>query len=341
MAQQGFSSNGTDRFGEPAHPAEFQPFGDANADAASVLSLRHASRIPETGVRQLLSRTGQSTPQPEPAGRPGGPAHSASPADPNRGDRSPADGPPRRRRRTTLYAGLGLVVLVAVVATATLVVVGRHSGAGGQSGPSMISALTGSAPAAAAPTSAAAPGPSPMNVPPPIIPGYQVVPIPARGAVYDAPRDWALAPGTTSWGTAPNTLDVAGLTQDGASYCPNHTRTSVFLTTSAQSDPNAAAAEVGTRMVHVGWSTATGVTPGRSEQLASLDGQLHGAFAETSGTTAPTPGCATTFSIYTFAFPNENGSFVMTIAADTGVAKSVDRETARRVLASIRPLPDH
>ncbi|MDN2495389.1 hypothetical protein FHY52_01475 [Nocardia nova] len=74
--------------------------------------------------------------------------------------------------------------------------------------------------------------------------------------------------------------------------------------------------------------------------MVSLDGQLHGAFVETTGSAPPpAPGCATTFAVYTFAFPSENGNFVMTVAADTGVDKSVDKEAAKRILSTIRPLP--
>ena len=162
-----------------------------------------------------------------------------------------------------------------------------------------------------------------------------------RGAAYDAPAEWKpAAVGTAVWGSGSDSLEVAGLTQDGRNYCPNYTRTNAFLTMSQQADPAVAAADIGKRIGSYGWTNATVATPGSAEPMVSADGQLHGAFVETTGSAPPpAPGCATTFTVYTFAFPSENGNFVMTIAADTGVDQSVDKATAKRILSTIRPLP--
>ncbi len=249
-----------------------------------------------------------------------------------------------RNRTAWVLAGVGGVVVVALAVTVAVIVSGRNStDSGGPAGsPSMVSALTSGK--AAPPTgrsSAAKPPPSAVAIPP-LIPGYQVVPVPERGAAYDVPQEWKIDPaGTAVWGTPPDTVEIAGLTQEGKDYCPRYTRTNAFLTMSAQPDPAVAAADVGTRTAKVGWSPTAATTPGSVESLQSMDGQLHGAFVETTGSAPPpAPGCASTFSVFTFAFPSENGSFVMTIAADTGVDKSVDKDTAKRILSSIRPLPD-
>ncbi|MBF6173270.1 hypothetical protein [Nocardia blacklockiae] len=244
-------------------------------------------------------------------------------------------------RTAWVFGGIGALVVVALAVTVALIVSGRNSPESGApaAGPSMVSALTSGkgAPPTTRP-SPAAPVPSAVA---PLVPGYQVVSIPERGAAYDVPQDWKIDPlGTAVWGSPPDSVDIAGLTQDGKDYCPSYTRTNTFLTMSPQRDPGAAATDVGARMAKVGWAS-TAVTAGAVEPLESLDGQLHGSFVETTGTAPPpAPGCAATFSVYTFAFPSENGSFVMTIAADTGVDKAVDKPTAKRVLASIRPLPD-
>lgn len=241
-----------------------------------------------------------------------------------------------------MFAGIGAAVVVAVGIGVTLLVVDRPGGTGGSaaSSGSLVSALTkGALPPSAAPSAA-----PPATIPnlAPLIPGYQAIQVPSRGAAFDVPKNWKPDPaGATVWGTAPDTVEIAGLTQDGKGYCPNNVRTSAFLTMSAQADPATAATEIGGRLAKIGWSTATGTTPGRAEPLTSLDGQLHGSFAETTGTfPPPAPGCAGSFAVYTFAFPGENGNFVMTIAADTGVDRAIDRPTAQRILASIRPLPD-
>ncbi len=263
----------------------------------------------------------------------------------------PTEAPPSGRgRKTWLLAGVGVVVLAAV-AGAVAVVSTRHGSdtAAPQAAPtpSMVSALTSGQNAAPAPTTSARPtttkpATTPAAASAPLIPGYQTVLVPDRGAAYDIPKDWKIdALATTTLGSGADTVEIAGRATDGDNYCPRSVRTSSFLTLSPQADPAAAAADVGMRMIKVGWPAATGANPGKAEQLVSLDGQLHGAFVETTGGgTAPAPGCAKSFSVYTFAFPSENGNFVMTIAADTGVAKSIDKETAKKVLASIRPLPD-
>ncbi|WP_189594887.1 hypothetical protein [Nocardia cerradoensis] len=261
----------------------------------------------------------------------------------------PAEQQPRRRK-ALLLSGIGVLVVVAIGVTVA-VVASRHSGspaAAGSGKPSMVSALSSgnqpppppSRPQQTAPQQSA-PKPQPGAAPPPMVPGYQVVQILDRGAAYDAPAEWKVDPiGTAAWGSGSNPLEIAGLAQDGKNYCPNYTRTNAFLTMSPQADPAAAAADIGARMAKFGWSNATVAAPAPAQPMVSLDGQLHGAFVETTGSAPPpAPGCATTFAVYTFAFPSENGNFVMTVAADTGVDKSVDKETAKRILSTIRPLP--
>lgn len=256
----------------------------------------------------------------------------------------PAEQPPRRRK-ALLLSGIGVLVVVAIGATVA-VVASRHSdspAATGSGKPSMVSALSSENEPPPTPSrpQQTAPKPQPGAAPPPMVPGYQVVQILDRGAAYDAPPEWKVDPvGTAAWGSGSNPLEIAGLAQDGKNYCPNYTRTNAFLTMSPQTDPAAAAADIGARMAKFGWSNATVAAPAPAEPMVSLDGQLHGAFVETTGSAPPpAPGCATTFAVYTFAFPSENGNFVMTVAADTGVDKSVDKETAKRILSTIRPLP--
>ncbi|WP_067664319.1 hypothetical protein [Nocardia miyunensis] len=241
-----------------------------------------------------------------------------------------------RERKRWLFAGIGAAAVVILGIGATLVLTGRHS----NDSSNMVSALSSGASAAPLATPAQTSAPATVAGLAPLIPGYQVVQVPDRGAVFDVPKQWQIDPnGTKTWGTAPSTVEIAGLVQDGKGYCPNYIRTNAFLTMSAKPDPAAAAVDIGTRLAKIGWATSTGTTPGKAEPLTSLDGQIHGSFAETDGTfRPPAPGCAKTYAVYTFAFPSENGSFVVTIAADTGVARSIDRPTAQRILASIRPL---
>ncbi|MEU6564007.1 hypothetical protein [Nocardia nova] len=270
-----------------------------------------------------------------------------------RSPQPPADRPPKRRK-ALLLSGIGVLAVIAVGVTVAIVTSGNSGDATAAKSvtPSMVSALSteNQAPPPqsppAAPPSHPAPKPRPGQAPPgeappPTIPGYQVVQILDRGAAYDAPADWKPAEVPTAvWGSGSDTLEVAGLTQDGKNYCPNYTRTNAFLTMSQQADPAVAAADVGKRIGAFGWTGAKITNSSAAEQMVSADGQLHGMFVETTGSApAPSPGCATTFSVYTFAFPSENGNFVMTVAADTGVDQAVDQATAKRILSTIRPLP--
>ncbi|MQY17928.1 hypothetical protein [Nocardia macrotermitis] len=241
-----------------------------------------------------------------------------------------------RERKRWLFAGIGAAAVVILGIGATLLLTGRHS----DDATGTVSALSSGASAAPLATPAQTTAPATIAGVAPLIPGYQVVQVPERGAAFDVPKSWQLdANGTKTWGTAPETVEIAGLVQDGKGYCPNYIRTNAFLTMSGKPDPAAAAVDIGTRLAKIGWATSTGTTPGKAEPLTSLDGQLHGSFAETDGTfKPPAPGCAKTYSVYTFAFPSENGSFVVTVTADTGVPHAIDRATAQKILASIRPL---
>ncbi|WP_286013116.1 MULTISPECIES: hypothetical protein [Nocardia] len=317
----------------PNHPAQqhFPPNGPGRPQPEQAWQL--GAPTEQVATQQYPARKGDSAPYPPPATGTDG-----------------SDEPPSSRKRWIL-AGVGVVAVAAVAGAVALVSTRDQAEAPATQAapsPSMVSALTSSRSAAPsstrpAPSSTAATTTNrALSAAQPLIPGYQAVVIRDRGAAYDIPMDWKIDPvGTATLGNPPDAVEIAGRTTEGDNYCPRMVRSSAFLTMSPQADPAAAAADVGMRMIKVGWPTATGATPGKAEQLTSLDGQLHGAFVETTGTaTPPAPGCAKTFAVYTFAFPSENGHFVMTIAADTGVAKAIDKETAKKMLASIRPLPE-
>lgn len=74
--------------------------------------------------------------------------------------------------------------------------------------------------------------------------------------------------------------------------------------------------------------------------MKSIDGRTEGMFTETTGTVpAPKPGCAATYSVYTYAFKGaKDGSFVMVMIADTGVPGAIDAAEAKRIFSTIRSL---
>ncbi|MFQ6394671.1 hypothetical protein ACLMAJ_14530 [Nocardia sp. KC 131] len=235
-------------------------------------------------------------------------------------------------------------IVVAGGATAAVVVADRGSDdtRAQDTSPSMVSALTttaGAHPSSPKPSAAEpAPGGTGTRNEPPVVPGYQVVVAPDRGAAYDVPADWTVASEGTigGFGEPPNAVVGKGYASEGKSYCPGSTRTVSFLTGSKESDLASAATEVGTKTAQVAYHGAPGA-PGGGQPLSSLDGGQQGMFVETKGSIPQAkPGCATEYSVYTFAAPTESGSFVMVIAADTGIPKAVDAPTAMQIFASVR-----
>ncbi len=323
--------------GGPTSPMQRQPLADQGARQPEQAWQLGAPEQSGTRPDSASGAANSAARQDDSAHRQEAPDSRPTTDDPTDAAAKHADRPlSARERKRWLFAGLGAAAVVILGIGATLLLTGRHS----NDSTSTVSALSSGASAAPLATPAETAAPTTVAGLPSLIPGYQVVQVPERGAAFDVPKQWQVDPnGTKTWGTAPNTVEIAGLVQDGKGYCPNYIRTNAFLTMSAKADPAVAAVDIGTRLAKIGWATSTGTTPGKAEPLTSLDGQLHGSFAETDGTfKPPAPGCAKTYAVYTFAFPNENGNFVITIAADTGVARSIDRATAQRILASIRPI---
>ncbi|WP_433758269.1 hypothetical protein [Nocardia sp. CA-135398] len=248
---------------------------------------------------------------------------------------------PSHGRRGAWIAAAVATLVVAGGATAAIVTAnhGSDDAAAQNPVPSMVSALTptGSHRSTQPSTTTKA---APANNEAPVVPGYQVVVASDLGAAYDVPPDWTVAPDgkVGGFGEPPNAVTGKGLATDGKGYCPGSTRTVAFLTGSDDTDSATAATELGTRTAKIAYTNSPGGTPGAAQPLRSLDGSQQGMFVETKGTaTKVNPGCATDYSIYTFATPTDHGNFVMVIAADTGVPNAVDAATAMRIFTSIRP----
>ncbi|MGK8521619.1 hypothetical protein ACRS6B_08715 [Nocardia asteroides] len=281
----------------------------------------------------------------------GGPGPYGGPYPPGYGPQEGFGGPPSQpnhpdgsgRGKLVLSAGLAVLLVAGLVAGVVALTRLQTDDPAQDTPPAMVNALTT---AAASPTRATT-KPAPTTTTrasgdkTPVIPGYQVVRSPDSGAAYDVPAGWTIAPPSTigGFGEPPNAVAGKGLASEGKGYCPGSTRTVAFLTGSSTSDPGKAATELGTKTATLAYKATPGGTPGAPAPLASLDGSQHGMFVETKGTVADAkPGCAKAYSVYTVAFPNDNGTFVMVIAADTGVPNALDAETAKRIFTSIRPI---
>ncbi|MFE3002195.1 hypothetical protein ACFXG4_45410 [Nocardia sp. NPDC059246] len=243
-------------------------------------------------------------------------------------------GPPPggNRGRVWLLAGVGALV-VAIVAVMAIVIVMHDSG-------------KGPTPTAAKPTSiTSAPATTPRTTAPastltPQIPGYQVDVPKDLKAAWDIPSDWKTDLTATTYGNGTDSIPAAGFAEEGSDYCPSNVRTTMFLSTSDISDATAAATDVGAHAARIGYTTKTSLTAGTAQPLDTSDGQLHGTFLETSGGFTAPAGCATGYSVYTFALSvgAGKGSLVLVILADTGVDRSVTADFARKLFATFRLL---
>ncbi|MEV6772598.1 hypothetical protein AB0N05_28575 [Nocardia sp. NPDC051030] len=232
--------------------------------------------------------------------------------------------------RVWLYAGIGALVVIVVAVVAIVLV-------NGNSGPNVVPTTTASATSSSHPSATTSTSTRP-STPAAVIPGYQVVVPSAANAAWDVPQDWTIDQSTSNFGTGTDQVPVAGLATEGDQYCPGYVRTNMFLSVSQQADTAAAAADIGARMAKIGWETRTSMTATTPEPFDNSDHSLHGVFVETKGNfTPPDPRCASTYSIYTYAVGGgTSGALVLTIAADTGVDRSVNLEFARRLLATFR-----
>ncbi|MEV0061207.1 hypothetical protein [Nocardia sp. NPDC050718] len=266
----------------------------------------------------------------------------------------PPYGPPGRKSgsKAVVWVAAGVAALLLAGGAITAFALTRGDDdpattASGSTTPSMVSALTttGAPPPSSSKPQPSSTAPSPSGAAgnrTPLISGYQVVASPDRGAAYDVPPSWKVATETTIGGVGEppgDTVIGKGYASDGRDYCPGSTRTMSLLTGSKQADHAAAGAELGTKAAPLAYTGATG-TPGPAQPLKSIDGKTDGMFTETTGTVPnPKPGCASTFSIYTYAFKGaKDGSFVMVMIADTGVPDAIDAATAKRIFSSVRAL---
>ncbi|WP_345494303.1 hypothetical protein [Nocardia callitridis] len=243
------------------------------------------------------------------------------------------------RRKPLLVVGIAALVVVGAATATTAALTGHESGDADSGGarPSMVSALATDQPAQPPSTSTAPHGNPKAEAP--MVPGYQVVLAPESGAAYDVPAGWAVAPPSTAggFGEGNRAISGKGYATDGKNYCPGSTRTVAFITGSKNLDSTGAATEVGAQTAKLAYPSTSSTTPSVPAALSSIDGTQHGTFVETKGTVPNArPGCATAYSIYTVAYPNDDGNFVMLIAADTGVPNAVDPQTAKRVFTTIR-----
>lgn len=127
--------------------------------------------------------------------------------------------PGQRRRRTGMVIAAVSLAAVAVVAIVTTVVV---LNSGSRRGPAQRPVASPTTPTTSTSAGSAATSSTAPAAVSPIVPGWQAVPVPKRGAVYDAPQDWTLEKpdNIIGFGPADDPVTMTGVSVYQKGFCP-------------------------------------------------------------------------------------------------------------------------
>lgn len=256
----------------------------------------------------------------------------------------PPPEPPRKGRGPLIGAIAASVVVVIAIAT-TIVVISM----GGES-ELPAAQETGPPSSPATPTSAPeSPAPEPHVAAPqtPVVPGWQVVAVPKRTAIYDAPPDWTLEKPDNIVGFGPPedavTLTGAAVYKDG--FCPGKSgsfRALSGATARKGGDDTTVATETAQKIADVAY-TINGQKPqialGPPQQLGLHNGAMS-ATRVNAIVTLPAPGPCDSPSVLVSAIATSNdgdGSVVHITLADQGVPDAVPADVVNRIGESFRP----
>ncbi|WP_040794231.1 hypothetical protein [Nocardia higoensis] len=194
--------------------------------------------------------------------------------------------------------------------------------------PGTISIDSGSAPTRSAAATAA------------VLPGFQGVAVESRGIAYDVPADWEIDAPSVIRGFEGDggRISGTGTATAGKDYCGANTRALTYVSRSQEADQAAAATEYGTSAAELGYDSSGWDRRATAPAPLTTSSGLPGRMVEISGNQIPDPaGCATEFSVYTFAFAGaDNPTLVLTIATDRGVPGEVTPDQAREIFSTIR-----
>lgn len=262
---------------------------------------------------------------------------------------SPSPEPPRKGRGPLIGAiGASAVVVIAIATTIVVISMGGDSqqpAAQETSSPSSPTTPTSetntTAPESPAPESHVA---APQT---PVVPGWQVVAVPKRTAIYDAPPDWTLEKPDNIVGFGPAedavTLTGAAVYKDG--FCPGKSgsfRALSGATARKGGDDTTVATETAQKIADVAY-TINGQKPlialGPPEQLGLHNGAMS-ATRVNALVTLPAPGPCDSPSVLVSAIATTNdgdGSVVHITLADQGVTDAVPADVVNRIGESFRP----
>ncbi|WP_406689159.1 hypothetical protein REH65_23825 [Saccharopolyspora sp. ID03-671] len=238
----------------------------------------------------------------------------------------PQPEPPRPKRRGWLITAVVLGAVVLLGAMAAVVVVGFR----GQDAPPE--------PAAAPATSSGAT---------PLVPGWQVVDVPKRQAVYDVPQDWERDPNPDAVhavGPPGDAIGLTGVAHRQRGFCPGDDNSFRAMTGAGARlgpDDNAVAAETAATFIGHAFTRdghAPTVEQSPPEPL-TLTGGVPAARVNAQVTLPAPTGCDARAVAVSVVATNSDGrsSVVLVSAADQGIPNAVTPAALDRVTASLRP----
>ncbi|MCI2420512.1 hypothetical protein MOQ72_23975 [Saccharopolyspora sp. K220] len=267
---------------------------------------------------------------------------------PNMASGYPAPPTPPGKRRGPLIAAIALAA-VAVIAIVTTVVVLSTSGGGDQAAPT--AAPTRSSTPTRPTTSAASPSSAVANPNlTPVVPGWQVVSVPRRGAVYDVPPNWKLDPNPDNihgFGPPDDPVTMTGVADYQLGFCPgdaNSYRATAGATARNGPDDTTVANETLQKFAALAYTRdghAPVIVPGPPEQL-QLAGGTTPAVRVTAQVTLTAPGpCDSASVLVSVLATNSDGqsSVVFVTAADQNVPDAVSIDTLEQITQSFRGAP--
>lgn len=233
--------------------------------------------------------------------------------------------PPRGKKRGWLITAIALGAVVLIGAMAAVLVIGLRSRE----------------------ATSSPPPPLPSTGAQPVVPGWQVVAVPKRQAVYDVPRDWEIDPDPETVhavGPPEDAVTLTGVSHQQRGFCPsddNSFRAMAGATARLGPDNTSVAGEtIGSFIGHA--FTRDGVAPlveqSPPEQLRLTGGVP--ATRLTARVTLPAPaGCDARSVAVVVVAGNTDGksSVVFVAAADQDVPGAVTAETLEEISGSLRP----
>lgn len=255
--------------------------------------------------------------------------------------------PTGQRRRAPMIAAISISAAVVIAIATVVFVVNIDGDSNEQAAPATDPSATATSSATPSSTTSSSETSSAyVPAPPPIVPGWQAVTVPKRGAAYDVPADWTLATpdNIVGFGEPDDAVTMRGVAEFQKGYCPNSSG-SFRAATGMTARKGSSDAEVATATVQ----KLAGLVYGANGQVPQVamgplqpvnQGQIHGVLV-TATVTHPAPGpCDPPAGLISILAANNSndGSVVHIGIADQGVPGALPPETLNTIMTSLRPL---